>query len=562
MTRGPNHRTRMEGAGARRSLSLLEAIGAGAALAVGMYFLALRIRGGGLPAGDEGSWLAVASEIARGRGFTTRWLEAHFLLPYSIPRPDDFRYPMLTSLVAVAFKGWGFSIEAARWTVAGTFLAFAASTWFLCRSAFGRWAALAGLWLMTCSLLQLEWNAAVYTEGMFGWIATCLAAWCLWGERSLEGKGVLAFRSPYWWAILGAAIGLLYLVRVNGILFLAGVFWLFWRRRKAPLSWKHPTAAIAAFALVAAPWLIRTWIHFGSPFHIAGSAGLLREPGQTHTLTFFQYFANHESLFPLRRMAVGTLDFFRVLDHYEHGLEAAPLLLAVAAACMRRPFFGPCFTAGFLLSFAASCYASYNNWAGVRYMSGLLPLVYAYGLSALTGPWPWKKPFQGRGIPFAMAPWLPSVSAAAGIALLLLPVVNPHRYHERRLSQAMDPKGAYPYRRDLAEHLSRLDSLLPAEGRYYAGSLCGVNFLSEAKGCVGLQELYDPTWFPRSMEAFRPGLIALTHAETRAPAMLAALERMHAGGYREDTVATGAMAVYLSLRPESAPPDTGDGTGR
>ncbi|NLE01541.1 MAG: hypothetical protein GX640_16875, partial [Fibrobacter sp.] len=45
------------------------------------------------PTGDEGSWMMVATQIASGQGFTTRWLEHPFLKPFELPRPDDFRYP-------------------------------------------------------------------------------------------------------------------------------------------------------------------------------------------------------------------------------------------------------------------------------------------------------------------------------------------------------------------------------------------------------------------------------------------------------------------------------------
>ncbi|MDQ3001025.1 MAG: glycosyltransferase family 39 protein [Fibrobacterota bacterium] len=533
-------------------------MGAALALAVAWHFLALRIHGGDLLGGDEGSWISVGSEIAHGQGFTTRWLEAHFLLPYTIPRPDDFRYPVLTSLLALSFKVFGFSIETARWTVAWVFFAFAASTWLVSRQAFGRWAAMAGLWIMASSLLQLEWNAAVYTEGLFGLIVTGLAAWSIRGERSMQGGGAPAFlsmRTLGWWAILGAGVGILYMVRVNGILFLSGVAWLYWSKRKSSISWKHPAAALAAFTLVAAPWLIRTWMHFGSPFHIAGSAGLLREPGQTHTLNIAQYLANHDVLFPLRRIVVGTFEFFQYLHHYDHGLEAAPLILAACALILRRRFPSPFLTAAFLLTFAASAYASYHSWAGVRYMSGLIPFVYAYGLSLVPSLFPSRETFAGLAKSAAWSKFsgmLPFVAGVLAILLLLLPVLHPHRFYERKFSQRIAVNGPYPYRQDLAEHLSRLASRLPPGGRYYAASLCNVNFLLPERGCVGLQELYDPTWFSRSLTAFRPSLIALTHAETRSAPMLAALERMRSEGYAPDTLEHGAMAVYLSLRLDSA----------
>lgn len=521
-------------------------MGVALAIALGIHFLALRIRAGGLPGGDEGSWISAAAELSRGRGFTTRWLEAHFLTPYVIPRPDDFRYPFFTSLLALAFKVFGLSVETARWTAAAAFTGFALMVWRACRSAFGPWTAMAALWLTVTSLLQLAWNSVVYTEGLFGLLVAALALWCLRGEASREAARPFAFRSYGWWAVLGTLVGGLYLARLNGILFLPGILWLYWLRRKDGLSWRHPSVAFAAFAMAAAPWLMRTALAFGNPLHFAGSGGLLRDPGISHTLNLSQYLSLHGRFFLVERFAIGFLNFFRDLHHFEHGLEIAPLLLVCVAVIMRRRFWSPFLAMGFLFTFAACCYASYNSWA-VRYMTGLMPLVYAYGLSVL--------PSLVQALPAAFTPAarkaLP-VAGALAVPLLLLPVLNPHRHYERKFSASIAAAGAYPVRRDAADHIARLGRLLPEGGRYYATSLCNLNFLTEASGCVGLQELYDPTWFARSQAAFHPGLIALTHAETGAPAMRAALDHMRASGYVQDTLETGPLAVYLSLHPAGA----------
>jgi len=534
-----------------------EAAGAMLALLAGFHFLALRVRAGGLPGGDEGSWLSVAAELARGHGFTTRWLEGHFLIPYALPRPDDFRYPALTSLLALVFRVAGCSIESARWTVTAVFLAYAASAYLVCRSAFGRFSGMASLWLTVASLLQIEWNSVVYTEGLFGLAVAFLAAWCLHGERAADGARVgvgkdRGLRSLSWWAVLGAGVGVLYLVRANGILFLFGVVWLYWRRRKSRLTWRHPAAAFACFGVVTGPWLIRSARYFGSPFHVAGSAGMLREAGQSHTLSVAQYFSQHQTLFPLLRVATGAVRFFETLHFFEHGLETVPLLLALGALCLRRSFLGPFLGAGFLFTFAASAYIAFDSWAGVRYMSPLLPFVYAYGLSL---PCAWISARSGNTV----MPPLPLMARAAFrapagvliILLLLLPVLGPHRYYARKFATAPGRPPAYAYRQDLADHLSRLTAHLPAGGRYYAGSLCKVNFLVEDRDCVGLQELYDPTWFPRSLAAFHPSLIVLTHAETKDSLMLAALATMRNGGYTQDTLESGPLAVYLSMRPKA-----------
>jgi hypothetical protein len=531
--------------GPRPHIRAWEATGAALALLAGFHFLALRVRAGGLPAGDEGSWLSVAAELARGHGFTTRWLEAHFLVPYTLPRPDDFRYPALTSLLALVFRLAGYSVEAARWTVTAVFLAFAAATWAVSRAAFGRWAGLAALWLTVCSLLQLQWNAAVYTEGLFGLVVAGLAALCLRGETDA------AWKRPGWWAGLGGGVGLLYLVRPNGLLFLPGLAWLYWRRRKDGISWRHPALAFACFALVVSPWLLRTALHFGNPFHIAGNAGLLREVGQPHTYTLFQYLAQHNPWYPLQRFIFGVPRFLLTLDEFEHGLERVPLLAVAAALVLRRGFFGPFLAAGFALSAAVCAYAAYDGWAPIRYMSPMLPLVYAYGLSAL--PDLFQRLFQ-RLVhrPFPNMPAAPEGPAfavgATGILLLLLPVFHPHRFYERRLA----PDPGYP--EALADHLRRLRETVPAGGRYYAGALCKVNFLAEGRDCVGLQELYDPDWFPRSMAAFHPEWVALTRAETADSAMQAALETMRAAGYTADTLDSGPLAVWFSLTPPASDP--------
>lgn len=512
----------------KEAWTLWEGLGALLALVVGFHFLALRVHAGGLPGGDEGSWLSVAAELARGNGFTTRWLEAHFLTPYTLPRPDDFRYPALTSLLAAVFQFTGFSIEAARWTVATVFLIFASSTYLLCRSAFGRWTAMTALWLTCLSLLQLQWNSIVYTEGLFGLAVTGVAAWCLRGERTLNQIHRIGFQSKAWWFLLGAMVGCVYLVRANGILFLIGIPILFWRRKQYGIGWKHPSFACAGFLFIASPWLIHMAEHFGNPMHVAGNAGMLRTAGESHTFSITQFIVKHGFFFPLERITWGTFHFFRDLHFFEHGLEAAPIVLVLLSCFRRRSFISPFLTGGFLITFFACVYTAYDSWAGVRYMSGLLPLVYAYGLSSLRHLW-------GSG---KSATWLSWVLAL----LLLLPVLMPHRFYERKYANpGMSSSG-------LADHLYRLKKFVPTGESYYAASLCKVNFMVTERYCIGLQELYDPTWFSRSIDAFHPQIVMLTREETKDSVLCAALTKMRIEGYRQDTLEVTPLAVYFSLR--------------
>jgi hypothetical protein len=500
------------------------------ALLAAWHFLSLRIAASSRPQGDEGSWLSVAAELSRGHGFTTRWLELHFLRPYAVPRPDDFRYPGLTGLLALVFRFTGVSWRAAQWTVTCVFLLSVSASWLAVRRAFGAWTALAAAFLACFSLLQLQWGSMVYTEGLFGLVLAGLFLAALTGNPA----------SRLWWLRLGAGVGLLYLVRPNGILFAPGIAWLYLRLRPR-VRWDRPLWACAAMGAVMAPWLWRTWIRFGNPFHLAGSAGMLRNTrAEPSTYGLLDYLRVHGALFPLRRTAVGVWGFFRTLQFYEHGLQYLPLLLVLAALLRRRPFYHPFLACGFALSFAAFAYASFNSWAGARYAAPLLPFVYAYGLSQLPG-W-WKSAAH-----LVAAAWvsfesrIANVTAGASvILLLLLPVCRPHRFYERSLVPS-DAGAA------ISDHVRRVRALVPEDGSYYAGSLAPLNFLAE-RNCVGLQELNDSTWFARSRAAMHPGWLALAHGEESDPAMAAAIGRMRKEGFELDTVDEGSAGVYLQLR--------------
>jgi hypothetical protein len=512
---------------------------AGVCLLAALHFLALRIRAAALPQGDEGSWLAVAAELSRGHGFTTRWLEYHFLKPYTLPRPDDFRFPGLTGLLALVFQFTGVSWRAAQWTVAWVFLIFCAASWLAVRRAFGVFTGLAVCALTCCSLLQLHWNSQVYTEGLFGVVLSLLVLAALTGDSA----------RPSWWLRLGLCAGALYLVRPNGLLFAGGFLWLAARGcpgsagKSAPgaARWTRPLLGLAAMAAAMAPWLMRTWIRFGNPLHVAGSAGMLRNTRvEPSTYGLADYLHAYGPLFPLRRVAVGSWEFLRALNHFEHGLEAIPLALALVALFRRRVFFHPFVACGFALSFLAFAYTSYNSWAGVRYAAPLLPFVYAYGLSQL--PEWWAAVLRGSAAA-RTSRRVRSLSVTLGAAAILLlpaPTLFPHRHYERRLVPARAEAS-------LSDHIRRLQAAVPPGGRYYAASLGGINFLSD-RDCVGLQELNDSTWFERSQAALHPRWVALARREDGDSALAAALDRMRAGGYTLDTVDRGPEAVYLELR--------------
>ncbi len=501
----------------------LKVISLGALFLLGIHFLWLRIHAPGWPAGDEGSWMSVAAEFARGRGFTTRWLEFHWLQPYTLPRPDDFRYPFLTLILASSFRLFGFTYSVGLITVATLFLGFAAAFFFAMRRYWGSTAAVLGVALLICSPLQLEWNSQIYTEGLFGLMLSGLAYYSF-KER---------IRSYPYWIGLGIGIGLLCLVRPNGILFAPGLIALWWFRRREGATWMHLTSSLISLGIMVSPWLIRNRIFFGNPFHVAGSAGLLRaEHAEAATATLTEYLSKNGIGFPLYRLILGIPRFMRDLHFFEHGLEIIPLLLFLWSL-RRGRFYNPFLTTGFALSFLACGYSAYNSWAGVRYFTAFLPFLYVAGVAeAMAGiSWAWMR-MEHRAF---------AVLALTGI--LLLPVLNPHRFYERHYGTLIGAELA------IQKHSLALGRILPQGGNYYAQSLCQVNFQNAHLNCVGLQELNDPSWYAKSETTFKPRILALRPGEERSVDMLKAGERFKMEGFSVDTLEVLDSTYYLRLNP-------------
>jgi hypothetical protein len=499
-------------------------------LIISLHFLAERIDTRSIPHGDEGSWMSVAAELSNGNGFTTRWLEHGFLKPYTLPRPDDYRYPALSLLLAAAFTVIGTSYTVALWCVALVFLLFGSAVYLVVKKRFGTRTACATLPLVYCSLLQLMYASEVYSEGLFGIGVALVAATSI---RFNTDK-------PAWWYLTGAAIGALYLIRPNAILFaialLPYALWLIAKRR---ISWRPVVLSFGIMTLIMLPWCIRSYLHFGNPFHLAGSAGLLRaRETDTLTLSFLQFTEQYGIFYFLKAALLNTVSFFRVLHEQEHGLELIPLVFCLIGAVRRSPFFNGFVVMGFALSFIACCYTSVmGNWAGVRYFSPFLPFVYAYGVSqiiALTDRI--LKHLSPRlGTPLA------ALSLAVIFGLLVAPVYYPHRYYERYYSQASAGN------RNFSEYYTALGRHLNGRSFYYAGSLAQINFATSFN-CIGMQQYFDGKEITRAQKTFKPALMALTKNEITAPYFIGLMVALKNSGYSLTPIAMpDSFALFVMI---------------
>lgn len=470
--------------------------------AIAIHFLTERIACKNMPHGDEGSWMSVASELSKGNGYTTRWLEFSFLKPYDVPRPDDYRYPGLVGLLALCFKLFGTTYAVAHSLTGVLFILFGFFVYAVVKKKHGVRTACATLPLVYFSLLQLMYNSEVYTEGLFGiGLAFMLLISCRHSPRSHA-----------WWPLTGCAIGLLYLVRPNAILF-SCVFVCYallslYRYR----SMRRPViTGVLIMTAIMLPWLIRSWVLFGNPFHLAGSAGLLcKSVHDPQPLSFSEFIRTNGTVYFVKSSFFNIHSFFSLLHNQEHGLELIPLFGCITGIIRRKVFFNTPIALGFALSLFACTYTSaYGSWAGVRYFSPFLPFVYAYGIFQIfeIGDAALRK-FS----PFTQRVAKP-VFAAILICILCAPVFYPQRYYERFYACAMRmPHGSTNY----AAYYTALKSRCAAHPFYYAGALAQINFGTDLN-CVGIQGIYTAADIRKSQQAFHPALMALLPQEFANP---------------------------------------------
>jgi hypothetical protein len=502
----------------------VEAVIVAGLLMLQFHFLSERIDCRVLPSGDEGSWMSVAAQLCRGEGFTTRWLEFPFQKPQSLPRPDDYRYPALTLILSLAFKVFGISFHTALWTVAVIATLWAMAVFLVCRTCFGAKTALLTMALLVFSLLQLEWTSHVYTEGLFGCVLSLLILCSIKAD----------FNKLFWWIIIGFMTGILYYVRPNGILFLAGLAPLAFQQRMGQrLPLKFVSAALAAFFVIISPWLVRNALCFGNPFHFGGSGGILRlSPDDPLTFSVFDFIHRYGIVLPISACIDGFVSFFTTLHFFEHGLEIIPFAFLCAGLAKRRKFYNSFVAVGIVVMFLLCCYRSYNDWSGSRYFSSLIIFVYAYGVNELV--------VLFRSLESKITDCIPALrypASAAGLLLcaciLLMPVVNPHRYYERMFSSSV--KAAFPN----DEYASKLKNLVSGNRPYLAGSMAQLNFQWRFN-CIGVQEYFDSTTVPRVMQDLKPDLAVFSNEELSQPRFRSVINELAREGYAvtpQDSVA-------------------------
>ncbi len=478
----------------------------GIILAIAFHVLQERIVCRAMPSGDEGSWMAVATQLSKGQGFTTKWLEYTFLSHWDLPRPDDFRYPGLVGIMALTFKIFGTSFTVGLWTVGVIFMAFCMAFYCAIRKAFGVSTAIVSTTLTVLSLLQLYWNTRVYTEGLFGVLLALLVLWATMFKTN----------QMRFWIYTGVTIGCLYLVRPNALLFMValaatGILKIYGKKTRSLFV----VVGVLAFLAVVAPWLARMQLQFGNPFHVAANAGLARVSiTESPAKSAMSFFASNSLMFYPKSIVIGLWHMIAAWDDFEHGMEFIPVFFAGIAAVRRKTFFGPGILLGFGLSFLACCYVGYlYPWAAIRYFVSFIPFLYAYGIHEAIAM---CKKYANRFLPGNLP-----YSASLVLLACCIPIYYPHKYYERVLPKT--PKSDQVFN----SFVKPVQQICKANDVYCARSLAQLNFLCDRK-CVGVQTFFDSTQVDTIIKRFHPRLITVTAEEDTEPVMKGIIDKFKA----------------------------------
>jgi 4-amino-4-deoxy-L-arabinose transferase-like glycosyltransferase len=209
-----------------------------------------------VPIHDDRDYDRVAWAMATGRGYPPIHARNHRIYA------DAYRPPLWPAALGAVYVVAGHSLTAGRIAAAvlGA-LAVLALVW-VARLLLGRraawWAGAIGAVYLPLALV----SSVLVSETLFV-LLELLALGC-----ALEARR--RTRPLAWAAAAGACVGLAWLTRVNGVLLLAGVLPLAALTRQRLVA---PAAALAACALVVAPWAIRNAVQLHAFVPVSTESG-------------------------------------------------------------------------------------------------------------------------------------------------------------------------------------------------------------------------------------------------------------------------------------------------
>jgi 4-amino-4-deoxy-L-arabinose transferase-like glycosyltransferase len=213
---------------------------------------------------DGAGYLELARAVARGQGFVTDAHRFLFLDPGRFPHPDAHWSPLYPLLTAGSFALFGESFTAAKLVPLAIGALVPALTWLFARAVTRdeRAAVVAGALAVVHPAL-VTWSLRIETEILTVALVFTVLTLALTVERT---RGAL---------VLGAALGLAWLAKSQSVALVPPVATALFLRVPPRRAVALFAAALAAGAVVIAPWLVRNALAFGRPFASDLGANLL-----------------------------------------------------------------------------------------------------------------------------------------------------------------------------------------------------------------------------------------------------------------------------------------------
>ncbi len=208
----------------------------------------------GLILNDAMDYAGIARNVARGQGFISQYITPLGLEHHGIPQPDLWRAPLWPLALAGFQKLLGFIDEASAFGSGFFFVLTSPLVFLLARQWFGGLVAVGSVLAYTFTPMLLEYSISGMTEpiAVFLMALTVLVV----SSKKLQNK-------PGDW-LSGISLGLFYLARYNGLIFLP--FFLIYRGYIRKKSLRPVIRMFFGFTLAVMPWLIRNSLLFGNPF--------------------------------------------------------------------------------------------------------------------------------------------------------------------------------------------------------------------------------------------------------------------------------------------------------
>jgi len=223
-------------------------------LALGVWIYTYQTTFVALPYNDALDYASLGRNIARGEGITSAYMTPLGLSIHPHPQANLWRAPLWPLILGLVLGFFPATDGVVALTTGFFFLAGLVLIYLLALRLTDIWGAVASALIYIFNPQNLHFSSSGMTEPI------ALFLFLLWIYLlSLDRT-----RSTWGDYLLGAAGGIFYLARYNGLLFLPliGFYWWLQRRKE---GWPALARYLGGFLLPTAPWFLRNLYLFGNP---------------------------------------------------------------------------------------------------------------------------------------------------------------------------------------------------------------------------------------------------------------------------------------------------------